>query len=246
MLSLLPTLLVSAALADAPAMVYDLTLDGASVGTREVNVRYLPTAQGEVRILESYTEISATVAGVGYTLKNRASAKVGAGTPGFTSSVQENGAVREIQGRLLPDRRWQVTIAETGKLETYYLRPSELQLTSLDLLDAQRSRAMSAGTGTVAMLIVESGAVLSGPVSALGETSMQVGGVEVQASCARWTPETGPSELCWTSDGVLVRYTSTVLGRTVNATLRALPPPPDFGAIEGLPASGGALQEESL
>lgn len=249
MLSLLLALFSfgAAAIGGEQVLVYDLRLDGATVGTREVTIRYLRTSAGEVRIIESYTDLRASIAGVSYAVKNRASAKVGAGAPGFTSSVDENGKVREIQGRLLPDHRWQITIAETGKIETWYLRPSEMQLSSLDLLDAQRSRNLWGAVGSpVAMLLVESGAVLTGPVASLGERTLKVGGVDVATNRYAWTSEAGASELAWTSDGVLVQYTTRLLGVPVSATLRELPPPPSFGEIEGFEPQGGALEEEPL
>ena len=44
--------------AETQEMVYDLVLGEESVGRRRVTVRYLPSDGGEVRVLESYTELS--------------------------------------------------------------------------------------------------------------------------------------------------------------------------------------------
>lgn len=245
MIALLYTLFATPAVAGDQKLNYDLSIDGKSVGHRDVTITWLPGAAGEVRLIQSYTEIDATVLGAHYAMKNRAGGKVGGGAPSFNSSVDDNGTIREIQGRLLPDRRWSVSISEKGKNETYNLRPTEMGLTSLDLLDAERSRNLW-GASTARVLMVETGGVLSGPVEDLGESTVKIAGEEIVVHRYAWTPETGRSEFAWTADGVLVGYQSTVLGKTLAGTLRALPLPPTMGEIGTPTTTSVGFQEESL
>lgn len=224
---------------------YALTMDGKTIGQRTLTLRYLQTSSGEVRILETYTELSASVAGKAWTLKNRATLKAG-GSPGFTSNIEENGALREVQGRMLPDRRWLVTVTEHGKTQTWTLRASEVTLSSLDLFDPMRHSLMQGGS-IVNMLVAETGGIEPGPVEDLGEGTVTIGGESIPVRRVAWTPESGRMELAWSSDGLLVSYKTQVLGRTLEARLTELPPPPTFGEIEA-PAlqTSPSVNEESL
>lgn len=246
MLTLLLSLLalVRIAAAGDPQLVYDLMLDGKAIGQRQVSLRYMPTANGEIRILETTTKIGLNLAGQSYRFEQRATAKAG-GTPGFTSAVDDNGAIREIQGRLLPDRRWLVTVAEAGNVETYYLRGSEVNLSSLDLLDPERHQLLSR-EAAASVLVAETGAVMSGKVEDLGETAVRVGGEEVLAHRYAWTPETGRVELVWSLDGTLLSYQTRVLGKLVTATLEKMPPPPTFGTVDSPMGGASTTTEEKL
>lgn len=247
MLSLLLSLFAWCAVAfgGEQRLVYDLRVDGSSVGKRELTIRYLSTSAGEVRILETWTELELTVAGTKHSFKSRGSAKAG-GTPGFSASIQEDGQLREVQGRQLPDRRWMVVIAEDGQVKTWYYRPSEVALTSLDLLDPRR-HLLLLDQATAGVLAAETGTVLAGAVQDLGEGSVKVGGTEVPVRRASWAPETGPMLLAWSEDGLLVSYETAILGRRVTATLTEMPAPATFGTVE-TPAlqTGSTLSEEPL
>lgn len=245
MLSLSLLLWCAAASAGEQHVVYDLKLDGSSVGKRELTLRYLQTSAGEIRILESYTELKVTVAGVSHTIKSRSSAKAG-GSPAFTNTIDEDGKLREIQGRLLPDRRWMVTIAEGKDLKTWYYRGSEITLSSMDLLDPRR-HLLLLDSSVAHLLAAETGVVTSGAVQDLGERTLQVSGQDVTARCASWTPETGAMEMCWGEDGLLLSYGTSLLGRTITAVATEIPAPATFGNIDA-PAlqTGGTMSEEPL
>lgn len=237
--------LCSMAFAGEQKLTYELTMDGKAIGQRTLTLRYLQGSTGEVRILETYTEVSATVAGKSWTMKNRATLKAGA-SPGFTSNIEENGALREVQGRMLPDRRWSVIVTEKGKSQTWTLRASEVSMSSLDLFDPVRHSLLLSG-GPVNMLVAETGGIEPGPVEDLGEGTLTIGGQEIVVQRAAWTPSTGRMELAWSTDGLLVSYQTQVAGRTLEARLVELPPPPSFGEVQ-TPAlqTGGTVNEESL
>lgn len=247
MLSLLMSLLACCALAfgGSQKLTYDLTVDGKHVGQRELTVRTIPSSSGEVRILESFTELTVSVAGQSYQLKNRATLKAG-GTPGFTSNIEENGKLREVQGRMLPDRRWLVTVTEAGQVKTWTLRASEITLSSLDLLDPVRHALLLNGA-SANLLVAETGGISAGAVEDLGEGALTVGGVEVMVRRAAFTPDTGRMELSWSSDGLLLAYETRVLGKAVKAVVTEVPAPLTFGTVETDALQvGGAVNEEAL
>jgi len=247
MLPLLLSLLAlcADALAGEQRLTYDLSLDGSRVGTRELTVRYLQTGNGEIRILESYTDLHVNIAGTAHTFKSRSTAKAG-GTPSFSSSIEQDGHLAEIQGRQLSDRRWMVTIAEDGEVKTWYYRPSEVTLTSLDLLDPNRHRLLLDGP-TAGVLAAETGTVVSGAVKDLGEASLRVGDQEVSVQRAIWSPDSGAMQMSWSSDGLLLSYETSILGKRVTATVTELPAPASFGTVE-TPAiqQKSTLSEEPL
>lgn len=238
--------LLSIAFGGEQSLRYTLSLDGKSVGHRDVTVRYLPSGTGEVRILETWTEINASVAGAPITWRNRATAKAGVGAPGFTSSLDENGTLREVQARVLPDRRWQVTVVEAGETKTWTLRGGEVTLSSLDLLDPQRRLLLTDGRDAASLLMAEVGNVLTGAVEDLGEGTVKVAGQDVDVHRWGFTPDTGRIELAWTADGLLVSYQMAWMGRRLTGVLDALPPPPEFGEIQIAPGLGGGFEEEKL
>lgn len=235
--------LVALALAGDPTLIYDLSVDGKRVGERQVTVTYQQTERGEIRLIQSWTEIQVSWAGAPMVWRQRLSAKEGS-TPAFTSVVDEAGRPREIQGRMSSDRFWTVTVGDKGTINTYNLRPSEVTLTSVDLIDPVRSRLLVAGP--VALLLAETGTVLNGTVQDGGPTTVTVGGQEVSAH--RWILRAAEGEqvLTFTDDGVLVAYDTALLGRTLSAKARALPPPPSFGAAPTLQGGGTTLGEEAL
>ena len=226
-------------------LTYDLTMDGKHVGHRDLTVRTMQSSTGEVRILESFTEFSVSMAGQTYQMKNRATLKAG-GTPGFTSNIEENGKLREVQGRMLPDRRWLVTVTEGGQVKTWTLRASEITLSSLDLLDPVRHTLLLNGTNAN-LLLAETGGISAGTVEDLGESALTIGGEEVMVQRAAFTPETGRMELSWSSDGLLLAYQTRVLGRELKGVVTELPAPLSFGTVE-TPAleTSGAIGEEAL
>lgn len=238
--------LIASALAGEQSLRYSLSLDGKSVGHRDVTVRYLPAGAGEVRILETWTEIDATLAGAPVRWRNRATAKAGVGAPGFTSSLDENGTLREVQARVLPDRRWQVTVVDQGESKTWTLRGGEVTLSSLDLLDPQRHLLLTDGRASASLLMAEAGNVLTGAVEDLGDGRVKVGGEEVEVHRWAFTPDTGRIELAWTADGTLVSYQMSWMGKRLTGVLDALPPPPEFGEIQIAPGLGGGFEEEKL
>ena len=231
-------------------LVYDLYQGGRRVGSREVRVHFVPPDEVvpfETRLIESYEEATVEVAGRTVRHTARASAHGGAGTASFVVSVADDGEVRELQGRQAEDGHWEVVEIRPGAREQWSWRRSEVDLSSLDLLDPVRHRRLG-DAPTASILLAETAQVLSGPVTDLGEATVEVGGRELLVHRWSWEPEGGGrAEFAWTPEGVLARFDLTVLGTRLRAVLREAPEREVFGTIDLPDGFGGpAVQEQDL
>ncbi|NOY26985.1 MAG: hypothetical protein GXP62_14035 [Oligoflexia bacterium] len=231
---------------DTQTLLYDLNLDGQHVGTRQVTLTYQHDAAGrEVRQIESFTELQATVLGQTYHFANRASARVGTVKTSFTSSVSENGQVREIQARQRNDGSWRVSVVEDGKLMQTDLPRGQADLCSLQLLDPIGHRELTTRT-RASVLAAETGTIMSGLVEDLGEGTLSLGQDTVAVHRWSWTPKSGRVELAWSMDGLLVSTDSTLLGRPLRARLRAAPVARAYGEVQALTPVVGDVAEQEL
>ncbi len=215
-------------------LVYDLRLGNRVVGSREVTLRYLDTGNGVVRVIESYTALETNVAGAAVSYANRASARVETRGASFTSSVSENGRIREVQARQRRDGSWKVTIIEDGQLATTTLRADQVDLSSLELLDPVRHRELTERP-RAEVLAAETGTLLAGTVEDLGEGTLTVGGQDIAVHRWAWSPAAGRHQLAWSLDGLLVAYDATWMGSTLSAVLREPPPARSYGEIGPVP-----------
>lgn len=228
---------------DTWELVYDLRLGDEAVGSRTVTVRWLGEDR---RIIESYTELSAPLpAGGTWTMTQRASATTDTASASFTSSVDEAGTVREVQGRQRRDGRWTVAVVGGGDVRQDTVPAGRIDLSSLELLDPVRHRELT-GRSRATVLAAETGTLLSGTVTDLGETRRTIDGQVVPVHAWTWAPESGPVTLSWSLDGVLVAYESQWMGRTLSAELRDPPPRRRLGEVDpvGDVIERGIVEEE--
>ena len=228
-------------------LLYDLSLDGQRVGTRHVTLRSLQAEDGgEVRVIESYTELEASIAGQTLDFANRATARVETATTSFTSSVSEGGQVREVQARQRSDGTWKVTVIEGSEVKQATLPRGQVDLSSMQLLDPVAHRELTA-RARASVLAVETGTLFSGLVEDLGEGQIELSDGAVSVHRWAWSPSSLRMELAWSQDGVLVAYDSQVLGRTVQARLRQVPAARSYGDIELVaPVIDQGLAEQEL
>ncbi|MCB9780499.1 MAG: hypothetical protein H6742_18175 [Alphaproteobacteria bacterium] len=233
---LLPAALLASPLAaaqdpsapEAWDLTYDLRVGEQPVGTRTVTITFLPNDR---RIIESYTELAVGLPGAAqWTMVHRASATTSAAGASFTSSVDENGTVREVQGRQRRDGSWMVSVVEGGTVRQDTVAAGRIDLSSLELLDPVRRRELT-GRGTAGVLAAETGTLLSGPVQHRDEGVRTIGGQAVPVDVWTWTPESGAVTLSWSLDGVLVGYESAWMGKKLQAVLRDPPPRASLGDV---------------
>ncbi len=249
---LLPKLLLISAAAsasDTQVLTYDLTLGETPVGTREVRIRHMGSPEtSQSRIIESYLDLSAQVAGTRIEMQSRSSARVAHGRTSFTSSSKDTSGQREVQARLGTDGRWVLTVMEGGQLTRSHLTADEVDLTSLDLLDPERHAPLTEG-GTVHMLAAEYGTIMTGPTRALGASKLRIGGRDVDVERWSWTGEGGEMVLSWSSEGLLLAYQVDFLGQRLVAQVREVPESRNWAEIDPNTVrfgGGSAVSEEEL
>jgi len=233
---------------DTQELHYTLSIDGRDVGVRTVSIRHFPPAEGstmESRVIESWTEMATTIAGMPVQLRSRESARILGGRSSFSAAVEENGKARDVQGRRMSDGSWRISVVADGKRSSTRLKRSEVTLTSMDLLDPERHRLL--GSADMArVLVASSGEVYAGAVEDLGESLVRVGQVPVPVQSHSWAPGQGRVQMSWALDGTLVSYDMGFMGHTLHAQLDALPAPRVFGQIDMTGVSTGDVREQEL
>jgi hypothetical protein len=238
------------ALADntAQTLTYDLVLNGAVVGSREVSIQYMePFNPGdtESRLLETWTRLDASMGAWNAQVENHSTAHITKSNSNFTSSMSFNGDLSEVQGHSMRDGRWALHGIFNQQLSSWQHRRTEVDMSSLDLLDPVRSQHLTTLT-EAQILSAETGTIMTGPVSDLGERTLVVNGQEVPVHAWSWTPEEGRFELAWSSDGLLLDWKAEFKGQTVHGRLRELPPPRSFGAAAPVGNTMPEIVEEEL
>jgi len=229
-----------AARAEAPPpqkIVYDLTLAGEPIGTRELTIRYLPREDGERRLVESYTV--ATIAGTKIVCRSSGQSSARGAT--FTTSIDQGGAISQVQGIELPGGGWRVIAADAAGVKETTLGKNDARMTTLDVLDPGRSQLLSGG-GELKLLLAETGEVLVGALDAGTIGTMKVAGQKVTVTRYTATGPLGAAKFDLDENGVLVKSDLTWLGFSVQATARAVPPARSYGTID-IGAANGVTED---
>lgn len=242
--------LAAPALAGEQVLTYDLVLSGQTVGTRTLTIKHLPEEpgiSGASRLLESWTDLEATVAGRTVRFQGRASIRATETRISYTSIFDQDGTRVQVQGRQDSEGGWVLTRREKGTAQEITYRRSEVDLSTFHLLDPSLRRAASE-SATTDVLIAETGVVVSGPSRDLGEDTVQLGELAVPVTRWAWDPIGGAMEVAWTQDGLPVQYSMQFLGQRLTATARELPTS-DWGSMQVRTfqtTSGGSVMEEEL
>jgi hypothetical protein len=250
MLATALVLLISAAHAGEQKLVYDLVLGGKKVGKRELTVRHLPPEEGVTgasRLIESWTELDATVAGQHVVFQGRASIRATDSRLSYNSIFDQNGDRVEVQGRQSSDGSWTITRADSAGVHEQVLRRSEVDLSTFHLLDP-KLHELAEEAATANILIAETGTIAQGPARQLGEDTVQISGEGIPVTRWEWDPTGGRMEVAWTMDGLPIQYSLKFLGQRLTATARAVPQS-NWGSVDVQTfqtSSGGAVLEEEL
>lgn len=234
-LALLLTLLglLSPARASEQKIVYDLTLDGRVVGTRELVLTYVDPATPadvEARLVRSWTTVDAPLGRETVRYRSRGTSRNTDARTAFTVVTEEGGVTIEVQGRQLDDGSWATTITSRGRREAFTHRRLEVDLCTFDLVDPVRARRL-AGRPSANVLLAETGQIVTGAVRE-ERAAVTIGGQSVPVTRLTWSPPVGALSMAYTEDGLLVAYEAAFLGKTLQARARALPPPRDYGRID--------------
>jgi hypothetical protein len=222
-------------------LVWDLSVKGTAVGTRELTVRYLESDGGASRILESFTDLNGTVGPLKVRWRQRMTAHVDAREPAsFHSVIDQNGAILEVQGRWSP-AAWHVTSTANGRSRATDMPLGRVDLSSADLMDPYSTLPLS-HFKEARILSAETGEVLIGPIELLGVSEVKVKNQAIQVSGYSWTNTQGRSEFYYSADGFLVKYKTQLVGVDLEAVLRDPPP----GGVDDFPVQSGRPAIEAI
>lgn len=210
-------LTVSLVLADEQRFVYDLALNNAPVGKREVVVTYNSKNGFERRVVAVHTTINA----VGQTIEARSTGTSGA-TTGFTTAVDINGNREQIQAQELPQGGWRVITSTKKGSKEQQLTRSQARLSTVDLVDPGRTKLLR-DVGAMGLIVAETGEVLEGTVSEGTEAQVVVGGETVFVTRYEVTGPAGVARFEVDDSGLLIHSEIKWLGGTVSAQLSAMP-----------------------
>lgn len=230
------TLLVTlpAAWAGEQRLTYDLQVNGALVGTREVTIRYFERPSGERRTVESVTKVKFA----GQDLLCRAVGQSSTKSANFSSQTELNGRLAQYQGVQGIGDEWRITLIGTGSLRELSYKPADGLVSTLDLVDPGRTDVLG-NVGKATLFFVETGDVVNGLLAEGEDITVQVAGRQVAAHRTTFTPTAGGTATFDVDEnGILLRSETQWLGVTVTASLHTLPPPRDFGTIDTIEGMG--------
>ncbi len=230
--------------AEVERYTWDLALEGRTVGQRELTVKYRSDGLQEVRVLETWTELSVSLGRDDFAWTQRMSGMTRAGSATFASAQNDNGWLQEVQA-VKKLQGWTVTIAEDGQARVYHLDRDAFDLTSLDLLDPGQGDRLR-GRDSLSVLAAETGTVIQGPLALIGEVPVTIDGERLIGTGYRWSTPDGPVELIYGPDGHLLRYALRIGAITVSATLSDPPSARRFEEELAGPLIGPAVREEAL
>jgi len=233
--------------AHAESQVFDYQLFSGEklVGKREAKILYLPAEQGEVRLLQAYTQLSVPVGALSYKYVQRLGGRLG-GTRSFASSIEDNSLVREVQGYFSEEGQWVVTVVEKGHARTWNLPAEAIDLTSAEILDPERAERTIGSLTSLRVLATETGDVVTGAVTDLGLQDIPLGGKTVHVHRYRWSPPAGDMVLSYDDSGYLVQYEAIVAGKRLSGRLVQFPEGRTFGGALNGPITNGQVAEEPL
>jgi len=230
--------------AEVERYTWDLALEGETIGTRQLTVKYRSDGVAEVRVLESWTELALSLGRDDFTWTQRLSGLSRSGSGTFASANDQDGWLREVQA-VKKLSGWTVTVAEDGQARVYHLDRDAFDLTSLDLLDPGQGDRLQ-GRTSLRVLTAETGTVLTGPLEPLGPTPVVIDGVSVAGTGYLWTTPDGPMELVYGPEGHLLRYALRIGVVVVSATLADPPQARRYEEELSGPLVGPAVVEEPL
>jgi hypothetical protein len=204
-------------------LAWSITLDGKPVGKRTATVKWFTDDDGDVRrMIETWTEIDATLIGVQYTVKERLTAMCGKTAGSFQTVIDVSGDNSQIQARRAATA-WSVTVNHGGKEYSRDWATTAIDMSTADLLDPD-SRVSLGSFTNARILAAETGDILEGPVTRLGAGQIEVSGSQVPVEGYAWTVEGVESRFWYTSDGYLVRWETGAIGHKLSGTLTDPPP----------------------
>ena len=221
-------------------LVYDVTCDGQPAGELRVVLR---SDEDGHRFVDLEATLGADVRWGRLDATLTEEALLGRSSQ---AALNVDGAWTQVRTRL--DTKvdlWGVYVEGPGGSSEVGYKRDAISLSSLDLFDPDRHRALGS-FDTANLILLESGEVIRGRVTVRGDGTAQVGAVDLASEGLRFKSKRLSLEADWLDpNGHLARLRVDWMGHRFEATLRAVPQTPNFGTTDGTVTSTG-MQEESL
>jgi hypothetical protein len=233
-------------------LVFDLSINGTPVGSREITINYLPISDSASgfsranlgsRLLESRTEVDAVVAGKEIRFREHSTAQFSGVNSRFVSSISFGDDVAELQGRRLKDGSWMVYDVQASEVLRRDYRRSEMDFFSLALFDPGQAHEWKREEPLKIMLI-ETGLIWGGSWAPLGSETLRSPSGKISGDRMEFQSGSNSMDALWSPDGLLVDWSVTVSGVRIDANIRSIPETPQFGEIESIQSFSGVSEEE--
>ena len=203
---------------------WTLSVGDQVVGWRTANVKFIPKADGMMRMITGFTDIDGKVGPMGRRFRQNFTVTAGDSPANFKSAMEENGSPYEMQ--LVYNNTWQLTKVNTGSARTVSYPYGRVHLSTFDLLDPDSRAPLSKFDDgqTLNILFAETGDVLAGTLEQLGNSDLTIDKRTVPVMGYAWNGAQGRSEFFYSNDGYLVKYQMKVWGMRLQGILDDPPP----------------------
>jgi hypothetical protein len=218
---------------------WDLSVEGQSIGHRDLKIKFIPSQGEMLRIVESWTELEGAIGPVELRYRQRLTAHASNEPASFHAVIDQNGSPSEVQARYTVNGWW-VTVADAGRSRTVDVPVNRIDLSTADLIDPE-SRVALSRFEKVRLLSAETGDIWEGAVRDLGASEVRVADQNIPVQGYAWDGPQGTSKFYYSDEGYLVRYHMKMSGFGMEGVLAG---PPPGGIDEFSVAVGRASVEE--
>jgi hypothetical protein len=216
------------------SLVYDITFHGNPVGTRVVTINYLPATDISPygsRLLDITTDLQLQVVGKDITYHQHATANFSEYRNRFTSQVNVNGDIFELQGKQQNNLDWVVFETAKGAKPQRHIYPAyKMDVVSLSMFDpGQVQKWMS---GPMSIYHAEMGDIWDGVWKDGNNTTITSSEQILEGRLLTFSAPDGKFIGSWSDGGLLLNWSVVILGQELEATLRNIPDLPEFGQIQ--------------
>ena len=230
-------------------LVYDLSIKGLAVGSRTVTITYIPASEKTPlggRKIKSFTELEASINGKKVTYVQRTTAQISERfTKNFVSTISINGNVTELQGKQKKDGTWAINQVIGNQVTKKEFSRNGLHAFSLELFDPGQLSRWQDGE-KFRFLPTETGMldVFEGEWSEQGQFRLSNQYESISGQKLKINTQQGVLEALWSTSGLLIDWSISISGVRVDADIRNIPKPPEFGEIGPIKSFGGVEEEE--
>ena len=216
-------------------LVYDLSINGVTVGQRKVDITYIPSSKSNplgMRRIELWTTAKLTIQGQEFAYTQRGMAQLSEQKVNFVISTQLNDQITEVQGKRSKEGNWLVHQISAKNLKKTEYRRAQVSAISLELFDPARSELWQSQE-SYQILVIEAlePFIMQGSWE---KAETKVVNTEIRSLAAKklkGKSKDGILNAVWSDDGMLIDWDIAIMGIELHADIRSAPQSPNFGDI---------------